>query len=166
MVTPWIPDMRAPDVSSGSPAGTGSKFTAEGGHYGLVEQTTSKPEQTTCEREQNRGCIIICEIPPDIVATIGASQLDTVLKMCASFCWNPVDRNFNVDQAHRYTVRRSGQIILCYDRQRPSVTYTFDTAPSIAVEVNNFTRRTWRELMNDIREHGLATFLADYKSRQ
>lgn len=108
-------------------------------------------------------CVIHLGLPSNL--DWRPNSLDEVLQMCAVYCWNPVDRKYNFDEAHRYTVQRSGQIILCSDPKSPSITFNFDVPPELTTDVTTFTKATWKELMSDMGQWGVSHFLQSYRSR-
>jgi len=109
-------------------------------------------------------CIIDLALPASLEWKPNA--LDEVLQMCAVYCWNPVDRKYNFDEAHRHTVQRKGQITICTDPKGPAIRFQLDVPPEMATEVTGFVKSTWQELMNDMGECGVNHFLKSYRSRQ
>jgi hypothetical protein len=117
---------------------------------------------TPRQRQEKALCIIDLALPSGLVWQ--PNSLDEVLKMCAFYCWNPVDIKYNFDEAHRYTVQ-NGQIVLCTDPRGPAIRFNLDVPPELAMEVTAFTKATWRELMNDMGQWGVNHFLKSYNKK-
>lgn len=97
-------------------------------------------------------CIVDLALPANLAWR--PHPLEEVLQMCAVYCWNPVDRKFNFDEAHRNTVQRSGQITICTDPTSSQVRLQLEVPPGLTTEVVEFTRATWRDLRGDMKDWG------------
>ena len=125
---------------------------------------TAQNAAPTRPPQEKALCVIDLALPSTL--TWRPNSLDEVLQMCAVYCWNPVDRKYNFDEAHRYTVQRSGQITLCTDPNGPAIRFQLDISTELAMEVTSFMRATWQELMSDMGQWGVNHFLESYRSRQ
>jgi hypothetical protein len=118
-----------------------------------VKRSGTVPKPSTAPRRQEKVlCVIDLPLPSGLAWQ--PNSLDEVLQMCAVYCWNPVDRKYNFDEVHRYTVQRNGQITLCTDPKGPAIRFQLDVPPEMAIEVTGFMKATWQELMNDMGQWG------------
>lgn len=131
---------------------------------GIAATTSAASPATAPQGQEKVLCIIDLALPSGLAWQ--PNSLDEVLQMCATYCWNPVDRKYNFDEAHRYTVQRNGQITLCTDPKGPAIRFQLDVSPELAMEVTGFMKATWQELMNEMGQWGVNHFLQSYRSRQ
>lgn len=109
---------------------------------GLWEKLTGQKKSTVC--------VATCQIPSDILQGVSSSQLRALTSKCAMFAGNLVVDRYNIDPRNRE--------VTAIDTP-PSVGYKFTVADDRGVAVAEFTRQSWRELMDDIRRHGVQSFL-------
>lgn len=95
-------------------------------------------------------CMITCQIPADILQRISSGQTRAVLAKCAAFAGNPVVDQYDIASGHRE--------IMCVDNP-PSVVYKFTVPVDQGQAVSEAMRRSWRELMVDIRRAGLQALM-------
>lgn len=106
-------------------------------------------------KEEIAACVVICQLPKDIASQ--CRQLDPLLKKCARYNWNNIDKTYNLDPNH--IVVRCQNITVCTDVSAPSVAYTFDVPASKAAGLTSVTNNSWWELMDVVRDMGIEGFL-------
>lgn len=81
---------------------------------------------------------------------------DELLRQSATYLWNLVEKEFNVDEASRYTVTLNKGM---FTATPASITLVLDTSARLASHVTEFTKSSWREIVDIFRQVGVAEYL-------
>jgi len=96
-------------------------------------------------------CVVLCELPSEFSAGRAKDDVLAILEKAARFAFNLVDRKYG-------SISRDWQVD--YILKPYGVMYSCDVIdPALAIEVAEYTKQAWRELMADIRTNGIVVFL-------
>ena len=101
--------------------------------------------------------MVLCEPLPEFSRGPQRGEVVAILEKSARFAFNLVDQQYgHVSRDWKFD-------ILLNPKEKPDsvmVMYSCDVnTTELAMHVADFVRQSWRELMEDIRRHGVAAFL-------
>src|SRR5665811_99451 len=85
-------------------------------------------------------CIVTCHLPREFARGKTQQELEPVVAKCAIFAGNLVVDKYDIDDAHR-------EVTVVGNPSDPGVVFNFDVPAEKGIEVAEYTRQAWRELM-------------------